>query len=265
MQRQIIKEQIRKRVARSGNSGAVWVPKNWLGEEILVTRLETPKLSLDEELLNLLLPHLQDISGIYLYGSYARKEETKYSDIDVLVVAKKTFALKPFKRFDITLIEYAKIQDAVKKNPFVYALIHEAKPILNSVFLDTLRQLQPDFKQFVTWYKETTLDSIASTKELLELDKLESPHITSYSIIYSLLLRLKGIFLIQSLLNNKKFSNFSFRRFLALAIPTSSFAKLFAAYRQVRDNEKTSHLRIETTLADKLLTLLQREVKRLHA
>ena len=39
MQEQITKEQIRKRVVRSGNGGAVWVPKDWLGEEIIVTRI----------------------------------------------------------------------------------------------------------------------------------------------------------------------------------------------------------------------------------
>ncbi|HBE02769.1 MAG TPA: hypothetical protein DC049_09875, partial [Spirochaetia bacterium] len=51
----MFKEQIRRKVARSGNGGAVWVPKDWLGEEIIVTRLETPKLSLEEELINILL------------------------------------------------------------------------------------------------------------------------------------------------------------------------------------------------------------------
>ena len=62
MQNQMFKEQIRRKVARSGNGGAVWVPKDWLGEEIIVTRLETPKLSLEEELINILLPYLKNIS-----------------------------------------------------------------------------------------------------------------------------------------------------------------------------------------------------------
>src|SRR3989338_2250423 len=123
MQNLIIKEQIRKKVARSGNGGAVWVPKDWLGEEIIVTRIKTPKLSLEEELINVLLPYLKDICGIFLYGSYARKDETKNSDIDILVIGKNKIKIGNTKRFDINFIEIKKIKEAVQKNPFVYAII----------------------------------------------------------------------------------------------------------------------------------------------
>ena len=205
MQEQITKEQIRKRVVRSGNGGAVWVPKDWLGEEIIVTRIETQKLSLEEEIIKILLPYLKDISGVFLYGSYARKEETKDSDIDVLVIAKNKLKIENTKRFDINFIEMKKIKDAVQKNPFVYAVINEAKPIINSCLLEELKQEKKDFKDFIKWFKETTNYSIKSTKELIYLDEMDSIYLSSYSIAYSLILRLKGIFLIKSVLNNKKF------------------------------------------------------------
>ena len=48
MQNLVIKEQLRKKVNKSGNSGAVWVPKAWLGEEILITR-QDPKISGGDE------------------------------------------------------------------------------------------------------------------------------------------------------------------------------------------------------------------------
>ncbi len=264
MKNQLIQEQIRKRVARSGNSGAVWVPKDWLGEEILVTRLQTPKLSLGEELINILLPYLKDISGIFLYGSYARKEETKGSDIDVLIIAKNTFTMKHTKKFDITVLETSKIEDVVQKNPFIYAMLREAKPLFNSSLLEELQQSKKNFKPFIRWFKETTLDSIVSTKELIDLDSEESTYLTSYSVVYSLLLRLRGIFLLHSVLTNKPFTNALFKKYLTRFISVSSFIKLLQIYRNVRDNKKIDSVQIEIVLANKLLDLLQREVGSFH-
>lgn len=265
MQKYLVKEQIRKKVARSGNSGAVWVPKNWLGEEIIVTRLETPKLSLEEEIINLVLPYLRSISGIFLYGSYARKEETKDSDIDVLIIAKHKFRAENTKKFDIEIIEVKKMKEAVQKNPFVYAIINEAKPIINSTLLDELKQSKKDFRSFIYWFKETTKDSIKSTEELIELDKIESNYLTSYSVIYSLILRLRGVFLISLLLNNKSFSNYLFKKFILKHLSEHEFNKGYKVYRNIRDNKKVENLEIEINTADKLLKLLKEEVENLNA
>ena len=265
MQEQIIKEQIRKKVTRSGNGGAVWVPKDWLGEEIIVTRIETHKLSLEEELINILLPCLKDISGIFLYGSYARKEETKDSDIDILVIAKNKLKVENTKKFDINFIEIKKIKEAVQKNPFIYAIIHEAKPIINSYLLDELKQNKKDFKHFIKWFKETTDDSIKSTKELIDLDEIDANYLTSYSVIYSLILRLRGLFLIKSILNNREFSNSSFKRFITKFIPEFEFNRFYKTYRNVRDNKKTEDIKIEINTVNKLLKILQQEVENLDA
>ena len=263
MQNSIIKEQIRKKVARSGNGGAVWVPKDWLGEEIIITRIETPKLSLEEELINIILPHLKDVSGIFLYGSYARKEETKDSDVDILVIAKNKFKIEKTKRFDINVIEVKKIKEAVQKNPFIYAIINEAKPIINSYLLEELKQSKRDFKYFIKWFKETTHDSIKITNEFIDLDKMESNYIVSYNVIYSLILRLKGIFLIKSILEDKEFSNLSFKRFITQFISESEFRKLYEVYRFIRNDKKLENLKIEISLIKKLFEVLQREVKNL--
>ncbi|MBI2107223.1 nucleotidyltransferase domain-containing protein [Candidatus Woesearchaeota archaeon] len=254
-----IKEQIRKRVARSGNSGAVWVPKDWLGEEIIVTRLETKKLSIEEEIMSLLMPYLRDISGVFLYGSYARNEEGKDSDIDVLVIAKNKFKIIN-KKFDIGIIEEAKVENAIKNDIFVYSTINEAKPIMNSVLLEELRDLKFDSIKFIKWFKESTEDSIKSAKELLELDKLEGDYVSSDSVIYSLILRLRGIFLINCVLKKKFFSNSSFKKWIIRYIPDYELKKMYDVYRSVRSN-KNVDVKIEIIYAEKLLGLLQKEVK----
>jgi len=44
-----VKEQLVKRVVSSGNGGAVWVPRSWLGEEVVVIRPEKPELNIKEK------------------------------------------------------------------------------------------------------------------------------------------------------------------------------------------------------------------------
>lgn len=265
MQELLIKEQIRKKVARSGNGGAVWVPKDWLGEEIIVTRIEKPKLSLNEEIINALLPYLKDISGVFLYGSYARNEETKDSDIDVLVIAKNKAELKNVKRFDINFIEINKIKEAVQKNPFIYAMINEAKPVINSCLLEELKQSKKDFKKFIKWYKETTYDSIKISREFVNLDEIDSSYLTSYNVVYSLILRLRGIFLIKSVLSNKNFSNSSFKKFITKHAHESEFKKAYKIYMNIRGNKKIGDEKIEISAVKNLLKILEEEINSLYA
>ncbi|MBI4044738.1 MAG: nucleotidyltransferase domain-containing protein [Candidatus Diapherotrites archaeon] len=52
------------------------------------------------EALEALKPHLSQIEGIFLFGSFARNEQTKESDIDVLVVPSKGIAIKKTEKFD---------------------------------------------------------------------------------------------------------------------------------------------------------------------
>lgn len=267
MKNMIINEQIRKKVNKSGNGGAVWVPKEWLGEEILVTRIETPKLSLKEEIIHLFLPQIENISGIFIYGSYARKEETANSDIDILVLAKNKFDIKNTKKLDIGIIEVKKIKDLVQKNIFIYSIINESKPIINAYLLEELKNSDFDIKNFkdsIDWFKETTQDSIKSTKEFIELDKMESKYVLSYSIIYSLILRLRGLFLIYSILNNKKFSNKSFKQWISKCVSDKEFKKIYWVYRNIRDNKKVNSIKITLEQAESLLNFLSSEVNKLN-
>ena len=264
MQNLVIKEQLRKKVNKSGNSGAVWVPKAWLGEEILITRLETPKLSLKEEILNLLLPHLENISGIFLYGSHSRKEQGPDSDIDILILAKTKFEIQNTKKFDIEILEVKNIKETLQKNPFIYAIIKESKSILNSHLLEELKQIKPNktnFKTFIKWFLSTTEDSLKSTKEFIELDKLDSDYLSSYSIVYSLILRLRGIFLINSILINKTFSNENFKKHLTKHISPNEFKKIYTIYQNIRDKKTVENIKIELKPINSLYNLLNEEVK----
>ena len=252
-----IKEQLRKKVMRSGNCGAIWVPREWLGEEIIVTRLETPKLSIKEEITKILIPHLENIVGIYLYGSYARKEETSGSDIDILVIAKNKFKLKNLKKFDINIISIDGLKNKIKKDIFLYSTIKESTPIINSFLLKELKAIKFNFKN-LKWFKETTKISIKEIKEFIELDKLEGDHILSLNVIYSLILRLRGVFLIKCLKNNKVFSNKLFKKWITKHISDYEFKQVYSIYRALRDNKKVD-IKVEIRIAEILLDLLKIE------
>ena len=81
-------EQIIRKVSKVGNGAHVFVPKEWVNEEIIIVRAQ--KLSLKEELMKILSPYTEDVIGIYIIGSYARGEQSGRSDVDLLVVTNKT-------------------------------------------------------------------------------------------------------------------------------------------------------------------------------
>src|SRR3989344_7708409 len=124
-----IKEQLVKTVVRSGNGGAVWVPKNWLGQEVIVILPQKPKLDVKERIIRLLEPYLKDIISVFIYGSYARHEETKDSDIDVMVITENPVKISIKEpKLEITVFELEKFKKIIEKYPVMYCqMVKEAE------------------------------------------------------------------------------------------------------------------------------------------
>lgn len=261
-----IKEQIVKTVVKSGNGGAVWVPKDWLGQEVIVILPQKPKLELKERIIHLLEPYLKDIISIFIYGSYARHEETKESDIDVMVITERPVKIhikEP--KLEITTFELEKFKKAVQKHPVMYyQIVHEAEPLINSNILEDLRQIKIENKNFKNYLNETK-EHIKSSKELLELDKLDGELIKSYSILYSAILRLRGIFVMRCILNKENFSNKNFRKWVINEeINNDEFEQFYSVYRAIRDNKKIKNMKIKISMAEKLLNILEKELKHIE-
>ena len=60
-------------VRKWGNSAGILVPREWLGEKVIVSRV--PKKKIKEQILEIIEPYLEHILGVYLFGSRARGEE----------------------------------------------------------------------------------------------------------------------------------------------------------------------------------------------
>ena len=262
MQKLAVKEQIVKTVVKSGNGGAVWVPKDWLGQEVVVILPEKPKFGLKEKIVHLLEPYLKDIISVAIYGSYARNEHTKDSDVDVLVITKDKSIKLDFKeeKLDVTSFPIDKLKLAIQKYPTIYyQMVQEAGPLINAYIFEELKNIKPNKESFNNYLKETK-EHIKSNRELLELDKIENAYLKSYSILYSSMLRLRGIFIIRCILRKDKFSNKKFKNWLeAKGLNSNEYENCYKAYRFVRDNKDAKNLIIKMQVAEKLLNILQNE------
>ena len=252
-------KEIYRIATASGNSSHVILPKGWEGHKVLLKKLDIdPK----KEIIELLAPYLKDIIGIYLYGSYARKENKENSDIDVIIITDKKIKIKIKKPFDLVQIEKEKVNNFKKINPVLfYSFIFESETIINNSFLEELKkeELKKDFfKEFI----EDTNRVISINKELLDLDKTENQNYVDNNLIYSLMLRLRGVYITEMLLKKEKFSNASFFKFLRnkLVYDPSIYYEI---YQSVRDDKKTNkQITIEET--EKLLNLLDEIVLKLE-
>ncbi len=263
-----IKEQIIKPVVKSGNGGAVWVPKAWLGEEVIVILPEKPKLEPKEMVLHLLEPHLKDIVSVGICGSYARKEQTKESDIDVLAITKDKNLKLNFKDYgvDIIFIPMDKIRKAIEKYPVVYyQMIQEAEPLINSYVLNEIKNIKVNKKTFEPYLKETK-EQIKSNIELLELDKISNIYLKSFSVVYSAILRLRGLFIIKCILNGDNFSNKGFKKWLINeGLSFKDYTDTFKVYRLIRDDKDPKKVKIKISVVEKELNILKKELNFLEA
>ena len=268
IQKLAVREQIVKTVVKSGNGGAVWVPKDWLGQEVVVILPEKPKFGLKEKIVHLLEPYLKDIVSVGIYGSYARGEQTKDSDVDVLVVTKdKKLKLElKEKKLEVTSFQIDKLKLAIKKYPTIYyQMVQEAEPLINAHVLEELKTVKINKEGFKNYLNETK-EHIKSSMEFLELDKIDGAYLKSYSVIYSSMLRLRGIFIIRCILGKSKFSNKKFKNWLcAKGLNRIEYEDCYKAYRLVRDNEDTKSLKIKVQVAEKLTNILKNELNLLEA
>lgn len=258
----VIKEQLRKTVVKSGNGGAVWVPRAWLGEEVVVILPEPPKQSARQKVMRILEPCLKDISAAFIYGSHARHEATERSDIDVMVITKgTTVPIKAKeKNIEITVLDEDRARNAIRKQPAMFwQMFQEAEPLFNAPLIEELKKTTPT-KEGIKEYVQDTREYLKTNKIFLDIDALDGEQVTSYGAIYSLILRLRGIYALCCCLEKKKYSNKEFKRWLQESgITDDDVEKLYATYQAVRDDQKVK-TKIPIAVARKLVELTKNEL-----
>ena len=226
------------------------------------------KPELRERILHLLEPHLRDIISVAIYGSYARNEQAKESDVDVLVITKDKNIKFNFKEEKLEIVSFPidKLKMAIEKHPAIYyQMVQEAEPLINAYVLNELKNIKIGKESFRGYLKETK-EHNKSSRELLELDKIDGICLKSYSALYSAMLRLRGLFIIKCVLKKNKFSNEKFKnRLIGQGLNIKEFEDSYKAYRLVRDDMAFKDLKINISVAEKVLNILEGELALLEA
>ncbi len=233
-------DEVVKQVVPFGNGSIVYTPKKWVGQQVRVI-LEAEPVDVNAGVMQSLQPFLQHIGGIFLYGSFARGEQTPDSDIDVLVVSDRKFKLRKKGRFDFTVTDADTLKKELHgKDPFYfYSILQEAKPILNEELLLQLQKIKINRLDF-KWLLQEAESALKIVEQFLQLDKLEKrKELDSTAIIYSMILRMRRLFLVQCILKNEKHSNREFKSALnKKGLPKELVARFYEIYNAERDERK---------------------------
>ncbi|MBI2004218.1 DUF2080 family transposase-associated protein [Candidatus Pacearchaeota archaeon] len=253
--------EIIKNVSRWGNSAGVLLPREWINNEVKIILIDRT-LQIRKEIFNMLEKYLADILGIYLVGSYARGEENERSDIDVLVISNKIKTEIQSGKYHISIVPIESVKRTLNKYPLmIYPRLIEAKAIINQKLLEELK-LTKIYKDSFREFVKDTKRIIKINEEFIKLDKLDGDKLLSGGILYSLILRLRGIFIVKSILSNKKYSKKEFKKWLIKIISNEEYEKVYNVYTSVKDDKKIK-IDLKISVAEKLLDLIKKEIKKL--
>jgi predicted nucleotidyltransferase len=235
-----------KQITKAGNSSNVLLPKEWLGGMARVELIEKP-IDMVEDTIRILKPYLKDILGIYIVGSYARKEETKESDIDILVITKESNKRIQKGKYEVILISKDNLDKAMKENIIpLLSMIKEAKTILNEGLITEYKNINPNEKN-LRWIIEITKSSKKLNKQAIRISRELKENISD-GIIYSIILGLRSTYTINCLKNNKIPTKKGLMDLLNKIVKTE---EPYSAYLRSKDNQRDKKS-ISPEIAEKL-------------
>jgi len=190
-----------KNTIRVGNSAGVLLPKEFLNTQV---KIVLQPLDIEKDILDILLQKkvLQRVLGVYLIGSYAREEQTIESDIDVLVITDNLNDRINKGKYDLMLVSKELIDEKMKKDIFpLLPMMIEAKPIINQGLIKDYID-NPLTKRNLNWHIETTKSAMRIIKESIKLAEENDIKIGD-AYAYSLILRLRTLYIINCIRKNK--------------------------------------------------------------
>ena len=250
-------------VQKFGNSSHVVLPKEYRGRRIKFIAEPKTLQDIKSEIIGILKPYLENIVGVYLYGSYVRNEQTIDSDIDILVITDdKIRIIEKFDNYQIISTTINDLENTIKNNAvLIIPILKEAKTIINPYLLNKYKNYR--------FTKKNSRKFLNDTRKILELNrkgiKLD---FETGSLVYSLLLRVRGLLIIKLMLNNKSYSKASLFSYLeSNNFEKNKIAELYRIYSSEREDIRIKESNIITKEdIKKLLSIseeLLKEVKRL--
>ncbi len=250
-----MKQELIKPIVKVGNSAGVILPKNWINGKARIELIEKP-LDIKKDILEILEPYLQEIEGIYIVGSYARGEQTKESDVDVLVITNKINKKIKKGKYELILISKEKVEIALEKNIIpILPMLKEAKPLINNSLIKKYQTTKLT-KKNLKWHIELTKSALEINKEFIKSDE-EMKANSSDAVAYSLILRLREAYLIDCLIKNKIPRK---KELLNLIKKISGSLKAYAGYLRAKNDEKNKN-ELPIKEAEKLCVYVDKKIK----
>lgn len=247
-----------KNTIRVGNSAGVLLPKEFLNTQV---KIVLQPLNIEKDILEILLEEgiLKNVSGCYLIGSYARKEQTIESDIDVLVITDKINKIINRGKYDLTCVSMEEVERQLEENILpVLPMIKEAKAIINEGLIKNYVN-SPLTKKNIKWHIDTTKSAMKMVKSFIELAEDAGGKVGD-AAAYSLILRLRTIYIIDCL---KKAKMWKKEEFLRLVKKISGSLVVYERYIDSK-NHKSSKYKLPIDEAEKLMDYIHKKVKELE-
>lgn len=247
-----------KTVKKYGNSGGVYVPSSWVGGKVKVELIDEPADPRKDVLDKVPLEHV--ISAI-LYGSYARKEMEKESDIDMLIVTDEDIKIsipsEIKKKYDIQVKSLRALRNSMTHDPVFYKAIKDgAVAIINHKLLDDIIKEPPPVSKIEERLKLIE-SSLNVAKKIIELDYTQAT-----DLIYPIIMRFREALILGYLLDDIKYSTHLFRQeILGSRISAKEFSLLMNTYRLIRNGRKIPEHEISIDTITKLISLLEDKIQ----
>ena len=237
-----------KKAVKAGNSSAVILPRSWLNKEVRVELIKkTPEVML-LEIISIIKNYIEpnEIIGIYLTGSYARGEENKDSDIDILIITKETNReVINEGLYNLTIVSEGLLKQKLKEDLFpIGQMIRETIPLINSDYLSKIEIKVT--KENTEWYLTTTRSKLAIIKKVIEALKNKNKECASDKIAYTLILRIITLNIIENLILGKAYSKKSIIKLIKrITKGKKAFERYLAVKNNLEDKEGISLREIE--------------------
>ena len=230
-----------KQAIKVGNGAGILLPRKYLGSLVEVNIKTQSIEDIKRQILEKASPYLEEINGIYLTGSYARNEEKLDSDIDVIIISEDKIDLK-MENYHFICLEYNKLLKEMAESVIeYYPMLLEAKPILNKAILRSLLEI-PLTKTNLRYHIESCKSALKVIKKALETQ--EKDLIVNDAMIYSLVLRLRSIYLVDMILDKKIGNN---KGLMKYSISVDSIEKLYNIYRKLKEDK---NVKIDVNIND---------------
>ena len=191
-------------------------------------------------------------------GSYAREDYDSDSDIDVLVITKGTNKLINYKNYELTLVSEQNLSKRLLNSLYYISMLNEAKIILNKDLFEKYSKNKRILRTRKIFAEISRLIKI--NKENLELYKQNDMNVPD-GIIYSIVLRLRELFLIKCLILGKVYSRNDFVKITGENI-YSAYSRIKRAKREI-DNTSPDEAMLLLILSEKWLKELKDSRKEL--